>query len=82
MLLSFKIVLFVISVILIVHASELKIEVTKEISADDCKVKSKGGDKLSMDYTGTLLDGTKFDSSIGRGPFGFTLGVGQVIKGW
>jgi FKBP-type peptidyl-prolyl cis-trans isomerase len=60
--------------------SELNIETTKEGTGDRVV---KSGDTISVHYTGRLTDGTKFDSSVDRGtPFTFTIGAGQVIKGW
>lgn len=43
---------------------------------------AKNGDKVTIHYTGKLLDGTVFDSSQGRDPLPFTIGSGQVIPGF
>ncbi|NCA84314.1 MAG: FKBP-type peptidyl-prolyl cis-trans isomerase [Clostridia bacterium] len=59
--------------------SGMYVIVTKEGTGS----KPVAGDKVKVHYTGMLLDGTKFDSSVDRGtPFEFDLGQGRVIRGW
>lgn len=60
------------------HQGDLKIEILKEGSGEVAET----GDTVTVHYLGTLEDETVFDSSLNSGPFVFTLGEGQVIKGW
>jgi len=53
------------------------------IEKEGTGVQATAGKNVSVHYTGTLADGTKFDSSYDRNqPLPFVLGQGQVIKGW
>ena len=59
--------------------TELKIEDTVVGTGQEVKA----GDTILVHYTGTLIDGTVFDSSKRRGePISFGIGIGQVIQGW
>ena len=62
-----------------VAQEDLAIEILEEGTGEE----AQNGDSLKVHYTGTLEDGTKFDSSLDSGdPFVFTLGVREVIQGW
>jgi len=64
-----------------VYPSGLTITVTKR--AVNCTMAAQNGDTLLVHYTGTLEDGTVFDSSIPRGkPWSFRMGTNDAIEGY
>ncbi|KAH7386608.1 hypothetical protein BKA64DRAFT_581348 [Cadophora sp. MPI-SDFR-AT-0126] len=78
---NFLVFLALAAISSVVAEDGLTIEV---IRSRDCTLKTKNGYLISVNYNGTLTDGTLFDSSTYHAPqpFAFTIGGGEVIKGY
>jgi len=86
MILWVLIVVIVIGVLIFITINRKNTMPEEQVSVTAGQV-AKIGDIVSMNYTGTLQNGTVFDSNVDPKfnhvePFEFTLGAGQVISGW
>jgi peptidylprolyl isomerase len=67
-------------------AASKTVTTTSGLKYTDIKIGSGAspvkGKQVKVHYTGTLENGKQFDSSVGKEPFTFVIGVGQVIQGW
>ena len=85
---SFIIVVCVIGLVIYILMNQKdKVGPEMEKTTNSLAGEAKNGDVLVMNYTGRLTNGTVFDSNVDPKfghvePFKFTLGAGQVIKGW
>ena len=64
-----------------INKNSAGLQITDQIAGTGAE--AKAGNLVTVNYIGTLTNGTRFDSSYDRNqPFSFTLGAGEVIKGW
>ena len=76
-------VFFLAAAAVALAASSASAELQKTVIREGTGPMPLRGQTVIVHYTGWLTNGKKFDSSVDRGqPFSFTIGMGQVIKGW
>merc|ERR1712001_662177 len=80
---NMKLVFAVVFVWVSVSFAQNGLQIKTLIEPTNCARRVQARDNIEVHYSGTLIDGTKFDSSYDRGqPFQVQIGVKKVIKGW